>query len=310
MENNAYRTSRDEICQKLFLSEGPFWHLVTSEKMPVILRDDCEFAVGMNLFASSCSLYPGLKVLAFTWMNNHLHAVIGGDYDAVLSLFETLRRRLVDVFSKKGGHVGLSAWACKVIGVSDLGYMRNLIAYVHRNGYVVDKAVTPFSYVWGTGHVYYNAPRTGVQHRLHDLPVRIKREIFRSRDVFGPDEWIVVDDRYIAPESFCDVGLGMAMFRNAHQYLSALTKNVEAYSQIALELMEDNFATDNELYSVVARLCKQDFGVNTVRDMDQGSKVQLVRKLHYDYRAGNSQISRITALPQSFVDSLFPLSSG
>lgn len=310
MENNAFRVSREDVCQRLFWSEGPFWHLVTSEKMPVILRDDCDLAMAMNLFASSCSLYPDLKVLAFTWMNNHLHAVVAGDHDAVLSLFGSLRKRLVDVLSKKGGHVGLSAWTCKVIGVNDLGYMRNLIAYVHRNGYVVDKAVTPFSYLWGTGPLYYNAPRTGVQHRLRDLPLRIKREIFRSRDMFGPDEWIVVDDRYIAPESFCDVDLGMAMFRNAHQYLSALTKNVEAYSQIALELMEDNFATDNELYSVVARLCKQDFGVNTVREMDQSSKVQLVRKLHYDYRAGNSQISRITALPQSFIDSLFPLSSG
>ena len=116
-------------------------------------------------------------------------------------------------------------------------------------------------------------------------------------------------DGYIAPKSYCTIIFGMAIFRDAHHYFSMVSKNVEAYSELAAEIDDGEFLTDTELFTQVTKIVKSGYGLNALKDLSKAQKLDLARKLHYDYRSSNGQIHRTLGLTQYEVDSLFPLSA-
>ena len=111
-------------------------------------------------------------------------------------------------------------------------------------------------------------------------------------------------DGYIAPKSYCAITFGMAIFRDAHHYFSMVSKNVEAYSELAVEINDGEFLTDSELFTQVAKIVKSDYRLFALKDL-----LDLARKLHYDYRSSNGQIHRTLGLTLYEVDTLFPLSA-
>ncbi len=121
--------------------------------------------------------------------------------------------------------------------VPDLKALRNTIVYVNRNGYVVTPECTPFSYPWGTGPYYFC--RFLPDARLSDLKDRAARRMFKGRNPHLPGDYLVING-HIAPPSYCDIRLGMAMFRDAHHYFWMVSKDVEAYEEIAKDLDDGN----------------------------------------------------------------------
>ena len=99
------------------------------------------------------------------------------------------------------------------------------------------------------------------------------------------------------------------MFRNAHHYFSMISKNIEAYSELANELDDGEFLTDSELFTQVSKFLMHSYGTNLLRELTKPQKLDLARKLRKDYHSSNGQIRRILCLSQYDVDSLFPLSA-
>lgn len=263
----------------------------------------------MNLLAACCALFTDIKVIAFTIMSNHLHIVLIGSENDIHTFFKFMKKRLSNFCSRQNNPVNLLKWECTLKEINDIGYLRNTIAYVHRNGFVIDRRHTPFSYPWGTGPYYFNNNFPLRSKLSGDISSHEKREIFKTRQPSVPDNFVFLESGYVWPGSFCDIELGMSIFRDAHQYMALLSRNVEAYSKIAADMMEDVLMTDEELYSATSKICKAEFDANSARELDIQGRIRLARKLHYDFKAGNSQIARVTGLPIREVERLFPLSS-
>ena len=153
--------------------------------------------------------------------------------------------------------------------IEDVQSMRNHIVYVHRNGYVANHNYTPFSYPWGSGTYYYMPERTGT--------------------------------------AFADVSSigNRSMFRDAHHYFSMVSKNVEAYAGIAVDIDDGEFLTDQELFSQIQKVIREKYRLGSVRELSNAQKLDLARTLHYDYRSSNGQIRRVLGLSQYDVDQLF-----
>lgn len=132
--------------------------------------------------------------------------------------------------------------------------------------------------------------------------------MFRSRNPHLPVGFRIING-HIAPTEYCAIKLGMAMFRNAHQYFYMVSKNIEAYEKLATELDDGEFLTDSELFSLVVRIVKSSYNTDSLRNLTQSQKLDLARKLRSEYRSSNGQIRRILGLSQYEVDSLFPLSA-
>lgn len=99
------------------------------------------------------------------------------------------------------------------------------------------------------------------------------------------------------------------MFRDAHHYFSLVSKNVEAYTEIASELGDGEFLTDPELYNQLAAILKKEYGAMLLKDISRQQKLDLAVRLRREFRSSNGQIRRLLALSQYEIDSLFPLTA-
>lgn len=293
---------QESCCDNVFRENAPFWHLYTSGKdMPLLFRNDDEFKFVMNVIAREAFEFPDVRIIAFEVMGNHVHFLLSGQQSRCFMYFRGLRRRI----ARGIGRLPLG-FSPSLKAVGELRALRNTIVYIHRNGYVADPRKTPFSYPWGTGPFYYCNPKFSVT--LADLKDSELRLMFRSRSPKLPDNYLVVDS-YVSPSSYCAINLGMSMFREAHHYYSLLNKNVEAYGDVAVEIGDGAFLTDNELFSVLAGIVNDRYGSPDIRKLTKQQKLELARKLRYEYCSSNSQISRLLNLSQFEVDAAFPLSA-
>ena len=291
---------RERSCETTFQKCLPCWHTYTSGKdTPVIFVNNNDMALVMNIIAQAAYLFAGkVYLIAFAVMNNHLHFVLSGDEHWVNEMMSFILKRI-----KRA--LGLSKTLVFTLKpIEDVHSMRNHIVYVHRNGYVANHNYTPFSYPWGSGAYYFMPERAGTA--FYAISSIENRSMFRSRDVKLPPDWQVLDG-HIAPPCYCAIELGMAMFRDAHHYFSAVSKNVEAYSEIAVEIGDGEFLTDQELFTQVLKIVREKYRLASTKDLTEAQRIDLARTLHYDYRSSNGQIRRILGLSQYEVDSLFPM---
>ena len=292
---------KERFCELTFQNCMPCWHAYTCGKdTPILFANDNDMSFAMNVIAQAAYQFINkVRIIAFEVMNNHFHFVISGDKGYADDMFNLLFRRIRRALSSS------NTLSVSYKPIEDLTSMRNHIVYVHRNGYVVNPCYTPFSYPWGTGPCYFSPERTG--KLFSEILSADNRQMFRSRDVKLPSVWKVING-YVSPESFCSIDTGMAMFRDAHQYFSAVSKNVEAYSGIAVELDEGEFLTDQELFPKILQTLREKYNVSTIRELTNSQRLDLARSLHFDFRSSNGQIRRVLGLSQFDIDSLFPKS--
>ncbi|MCQ2119662.1 MAG: hypothetical protein MJY84_07050 [Bacteroidales bacterium] len=289
--------------------------------MPIIFTCDEELIFAMNATALAAFIFKeSLRILTFEIMNNHFHFVICGTRQNIEDFFHRITKKLKRTIPTAG------RMQLYIKPVQDLSAMRNNIIYTNRNGYVANPDCTPFSYPWGAGRYYFNdIPAVST---FNDIGYAQNRAMFRGDNVKLPADWQLVDassmkdgskrdspviasektpcnTRYIAPPSFCDIRLGMAMFRDAHHYFAMVSKNVEAYAGIAVDIDDGEFLTDQELFSQIQKVVREKYRLVSVRELSNAQKLDIARTLHYDYRSSNGQIRRILGLSQYDVNQLF-----
>lgn len=306
MKRASYAES-ERICEATFANGGPWWHLYTPGMATSLLFADAEdFRYAINLLARCHKDVGTVVIVAFEIMGNHIHLVVSGKESDIRRLFALFRRRLKWYLTSKGRGDAIRQFTMSLKPIEDLKTLRNTIVYVNRNGYVTDPDCTPYSYPWGTGRFYFGDFLVG--KHLGDFSYRETRKMLRCRGGELTGDYLVIN-RHISPVSFCSIDLGKAMFRNAHHYFSMISKNIEAYGELANELDDGEFLTDSELFTQVSKLLMHSYGTNLLRDLTRPQKLDLARKLRQDYHSSNGQIRRVLGLTQYDVDSLFPLSA-
>lgn len=293
-------------CELVFQNNGPYYHLCTpGEQMEILFEDEADFRFAMNLVAFCTWQTKGVIVLTFEIMKNHLHLVLSGDRARILEWFSLFKRRLQRYLLDKGVVKNLSRFEASLFPIDNLETLRNTIAYVNRNGYLVDARYTPFSYPWGANRFFCNPDIPFLQGtRYGDLTFREKRQLFRSHAIDYPDDHLVVDG-YILPTSYCNLAMAERMFQSARSYFFLLSRNVEVYRSIAAQLGDLVYYTDDELFLVVRQLCKDDYGNSRPATLPKDAKLEIAKKMHFDYQAGNKQIQRMLRLEERDLIALF-----
>ena len=299
----AYFAQKEDYCEYLFNTRGPFWHICTPGNLQeCIFINDMEYRIGVN----SAALTKGPVVLfSSTVMSNHLHDIAAGQHDEVMGFFDRRKRMLQRFVKETGRTVDLSRFSCKIIPIDSLKALRNEIVYVHRNGYLAHPSFTPFSYPWSSGRHYFNPGLDADGLRYASLSYKEKRSLCRGRILPLPDDWIVKDGM-ISIKSFVDIVGGEQFFRDPHQYFSLLSKSYEAYSETAKRLGDQIFLSDEEIFSAVCTLCRKNFNQSHPAALAPAEKVNVAIEMKKRYNASNGQIRRILHLDTKIVKELFP----
>lgn len=294
----------ERYCQTTFDKSGNWYHLYTNGKEArSFLLDDDDFRFCVNLLARCAIVCRGMTIAAFAIMDNHIHIVVSGDKSIIENFFKSFRRRLSVYLSAKYSRGIPDTFKMQLKEIPDLKTLRNTIAYVHRNGYVVNAQYTPFSYPWSSGTGYFIFAQKG--EALSNYSIDAQRQMLRG---LVPPELKAAEmaNGCITPSSFCAIKLGMAMFRDAHHYFSLISKNVESYNEIATELDDGEFLTDQELFSEIIKILNDQYVGSKLTALSHAQKLDLARTLHFKYHTSNGQIRRLLGLTQYEVDQMFP----
>lgn len=287
---------------------GTMWHLCTpGEFIGLIFRERCDYVFGMNLIALCASEFSSkLKILTFQIMSNHLHFVLICEEEVLLQFFNSFKKRLKRYLANLQYPVKLTSFIPHYFKISDLKYLQTVIVYVNRNGYLVDKNTTPFTYEWGANRYFFNK-FTHYEHNLllGSLSLDKKRSLFKSRNFEIPPDYIFSGE-YISPLSYCDISLAESIFKNASHYFHLSSRQIETYSSIAKELGDKVTYTDEEIFSAVMSLCLKRYDVKNPSVLNRDYKIEVAKIMHYDYNASNKQIKRLLRLDDIVLESLFP----
>ena len=297
----------DSICESVFVQCGKCWHLCTPGDLSgVLFREKKDYVFGMNLVALCVGEFWGdVQLYTFQIMSNHLHFVMSGKEDKVLAFFDEFRRRLRKYLALKGNVSDVAGFTCTLFPIMDLGYMRNVIAYVNRNGYLIDTGSTPFSYPWGANRYFFTRLALQEQHvLLEKLPVRIKRKMFHTHSNNFPKHYCLTGE-FVSPYCYTVISTAECFFRNAHHYFNLVSRRVESFTRIAKELGDMITYTDDELFTAVCALSAQRYGI-APKILDRDQKIEVAKELHFSYNASNKQIKRVLRLDGPVVEELFP----
>lgn len=310
MEKNKidYRVAfarREEECEYLFRSQGPFWHLCTpGTAQEILFSNPDEYNYGIT--SAAISMDDSVKSYAIAVMSNHLHDILAGIRESCLAYFERRRKRLqIYLHHTIGRKVDLSNFEADLIPIENLSALRTEIVYVNRNGYVSNPSYTPFSYPWSSGMYYFNPTAKQLARPYESLPYNSKRRMTRSRILELPDGYLVKNGMIHIP-SFVQIDEGEKFFRDAHQYFGMLSRNAEAYSEVAKRLGDKVFLTDDELFSAICSIASREFGQPRPTSLAPKDKIAMAVRMKRQFNASNGQIRRMLGLDDRVVRELFP----
>lgn len=297
----------EQRCERFFEECGHFWHMYTpGDNVGIIFSDREELVFGMNLVAICQSQHPGVEILTFELMNNHVHFILSGDKDMCDLFFNNFKKKLHRYFQNKGKYVNLSGFNCNILQIDTLQGLRNEIVYVNRNGYVVNSKCTPYSYPWGAGIFYFNPLLKGALQQLgKKATLTHARRLFKTREEIDTDNFVFCQDTALA-SSYCNIEKGEMFFRDAHHYFNMLSKSWEAYSAISLKLGDTIFLTDEEMYSAISAYTLKQYNQSRPTNLSPKEKLEMAKVMHNEYHATNRQIKSILKLDISVIQELFP----
>lgn len=305
MEKKDYFRLEEE-CEFRFRRMGPCYHLCTGEDSPLLFHNEEPFRVAMDMVAFTLALFPDITILTFQLMSNHLHFALCGSEERIRLWFGKLVSSLASHPALAESKKAISALEPRIFPVDSLENMRNVIAYINRNGFIVDYNHTPFSYPWGANKFFFN---TEAKQRYESLKekatMRWKRQAFHS-NLADNLTGIFLIDGYVSPICFCDVNAAEGLFRNAQHYFSKIAKSIESSASIARMIGESFYYLDDELYSIVVGMCTREYNCKTPSMIPVQAKLALARKMRFDYNASVKQISRILKLDVNSVKEIFP----
>ena len=296
--------------ERLFREGGPFYHLHTEPlKEGVIFISDEERAIAL-IYVAIAAGCVGVEVLAYALMSNHFHFILRGQKAQCIDFYRRFSA-LRSLYFSRHGRSGVLDPVGKPdpTPITTLKQLRDEIAYVIRNPLVVRKDVNVLAYPWCSGYLYFN-PMLPLfdQKPVSALTLRERRALTHTRNVMLP-EGLTLVGRQVFPGSFVNYRLVESMFTDCRQFLFWTFKNVEAQVETSLRMGEKPSLSDDELLSILFRICRDDFGVKGPSSLTEQQKYDLAKRLKYDYYASNGQISRCLGLTPRIVDAFFPLSS-
>ena len=300
-------SEKERICESVFTANGPYWHIYTDgTRMQNIFCCEEDFATGMWALAASLHLSKKVRALTFELMSNHVHLIAVGQRENCIKAFDLFAARLRLAFPKRQRTIDWSQFKMDILPIESLQALRNEIIYANRNAFVANPSYTPDSYPWGGGCAYFSPwLKHLITSPFERLPILTQRALLHTRDISPFADLRVIGSMPFIP-SFCDIKLGESMFRDARNYFNSLTRNAEAFSQIASRLKDSIFLTDDELYSVICSHINKEYSVKTPSQLSARQKIDTARHMHFGYNATNQQLRRMLRMELSILEELFP----
>ena len=276
-----------------FHGKTGIYHLASDHLDNLLLFPDGDsFRYGVNTLALAAARFP-VAVLCYELMGNHLHSLLRGTWKDCWAFFRWVLHRLAILVAERDNVSNvLPRDGFDVHAVTDERQFRNEVAYILRNCYKA-RICSPFAYPWGSADVYFNPWRDAIPgKRVAEMGCVQIRNLFRTRE-HVPGHYEVRDGR-ILNRCFVDYRYTEQLLGDSLALFDAIRIwDLESTVALSHGAAESITFSDAELGVRLSALCKNDYHVDSPRNLDRKSLLSLARTAARRYGAGKAQLARL-----------------
>lgn len=280
-----------------------YFHVCTDGRiLPWMFRDERDFIAGVNRIAICC-MRTGVKVIAYVLMDNHVHLVLRGTMPqckAFITLYKQLTGTWIRV--RYGMNDFLRLLPTNILLLDTEERLLNTIAYIDRNPIMAGYRYLATEYPWGSArYVFKDSKENPDVMSLSLLSCRSRRMLLSTRFTL-PGDWRIDNKGMLCPDSFIDISVIESYFKTPARYSFFLSKKLEGVVEQELESSQKIFVPDVELREIVRKMIYQDYGKDSVTELDVNERLSIARKLRCRYASTLKQISRMVHLDRTTLE--------
>ena len=275
-----------------------YYHVCTKgEDLPWMFRDEFDFIAGINRIGF-CVLSVNVTVVDFILMDTHVHFILNGSLPICkdfINKYKQMTGKWVSHRHNIANHLAKVDTTIVPVG-SDEALMEE-IAYVDRNSIMAGYRCMPTEYRWGMSRYFFkdtlsmNALLAGFE-KIGERSLKILKKQLSTR-VDIPRDWEIDKSGMINPRCFVDYRIEESIYRSPNRYLYFLAKKLEGKIDMKLSQGVSSFIPDKEMRSITDSLTREMFGLEKKGLLNMSQRIQMAKKLRYEYGATHKQISRM-----------------
>ena len=266
-----------------------------------MFKDVEDFRHGLNRIGI-CKILTGVFVIAYTLMDNHLHFVLYGTMQECKDFINKYKLLLGKWIRQKYGEAeAIRGIPSQIIAIKTPEDLLETIAYIDRNCIMAGFKGIPADYPWGSAkHIFRNSnetDNTSTYKKISDYGTIEIREILKTR-LQIPGDWTIDSNGMINPTCYLDWKKVEQIFISPVRYIYFLSKKLEGKIDMIVSQSNNTFIKDKDLRVIVEHLASDMFNCPDIRILKISSRLQIARKLRYEYACTTKQIGRMLHLDQ------------
>ena len=279
------------------------WHFSTDgNAVDQIFYDEKDFIAGMNRVYVVVKEYKVI-ILAFSLMDTHIHFVLYGEFDEC-------NRFIHDYVSRTSRYIALTHGDNKKLdgvpihyqAVDTDVYLKTVICYTVKNAPVGGISFMGWDYPWSSGPLYFRRPylwsspfwtTENASNTLVDKHIR-QRQILKTRKRQEVPVQMIGD--LVFPGEYV-----------AYEIVERLFKTCKSFNFFMCVSREDDVDSRGGVISHLSipmqemrqhknEVCKELFGVTSVKSLSTVQRLRLARTLRSRYNSSIKQIVRLSGL--------------
>ena len=284
------------------------WHFSTDgNAVDQMFYDDNDFIAGMNRVYVVVKGYK-VVILAFSLMDTHVHFILYGE-------IEECRRFMHDYVARTSRHIAITHGDNNKLAdvpihyqeIDTDSYLKTAICYTVKNAPAGGISYMGWDYPWSSGPLYFRRPSLWSSpswtfeesHKVLDEGLVRQRQVLRTRNR-QKDEVRMIGD-IIFPGEYV-----------AYEVVEMLFKTCRSFNFFMCISKEDDVDSRGGTISHLSipmsemrqhknEVCRELFGVTSVKGLSTTQRVRLARTLRSRYNSSIKQIIRLSGLVYSEV---------
>lgn len=279
-----------------------YYHVCTDgNAIPWMFKDDEDFRHGLNRIGI-CKILTGVFVIAYTLMDNHLHFVLYSTMQGCKDFINKYKLLLGKwIRCKYGEAEAIRGIPSQIIAIKTPEDLLETIAYIDRNCIMAGFKGLPADYQWGSArHIFRSTDDTGdtsTYKKISALGTIAARELLKTRFQI-PSDWTVDSKGMINPKHYLDWKKVEQLFISPIRYIYYLSKKLEGKIDMIVSQSNNTFIKDKDLRVIVEHMAAEMFNCPDIRILNVNCRMQIARKLRYEYACTTKQIGRMLHLDQ------------
>ena len=261
-----------------------------------------EFIIAVNSLALAALLYD-ITVVAFCFMDNHLHIIIRCSEDDCQRFINSFRIRLTkNMMNQRESHGRLGGRGTECVELRTDHELKDAISYCLRNPLRHRITRDIWNHDWSSIRLYFRNNSSIDEGRTETDP-KIIRQFIPQHFTF-PDDWAMSKSGLIFPQCFVDTTIVERLFHSKGEFSDYLMEITDIEKQNLKEFEYDRPTarhTDKEVIETAKKYLHDEFQCNAqFNRLTLMQKYALADYLHNNALADSSaQIGRILGLPTS-----------